>query len=492
TGYANGQYVVDPDPAMRRGPYSTTAAPHPFLASDFHRRSDLCGTCHDVSNPVFTRVGARDYAPGPLDQRADSVGVSWLMPIERTFSEWGHSAFPQGVAAPDFAGSKPGGTVATCEDCHERQVVGQGCNPDSFPNVPTRSDLPFHDMTGGNAWMPMALLGLAGLYPGELDAAAQQRVADRATAMLRKAATLAISTAPLRDSSVITVHVENRAGHKLPTGYPEGRRMWIEVRARDASGAIVYHSGAYDASNATLIRDPDAVVYEKHLGLSPAWAARLGLPAGPSFHFVLNDTIYKDNRIPPRGFTAAAFASFGGAPVDDARPTPRYPDGQYWDDSSFRLPASARSVAVALLYQTTSKEYIEFLRDENQTNDAGQRLYDLWASHGRGEPVLMAYDSIAVVPGTLVGPPLEPLSNPFRGALRLRLRLTAAAAVGLDVFDARGRRVGTRDYGVLGPGIHVLEWDGDDRRGGSAGAGLFWVRVRAGNVSHRLQVARIR
>jgi plastocyanin len=491
TGYANGQYVIDPQLEMRRGPYASTAAPHTFLASDFHRRSDLCGTCHDVSNPVFTRVAGPDYAPGPLDQRADSVGVRWILPIERTFSEWRNSAFPAGVYAPEFAGSKPDGIVSTCESCHEPAVDGRGCNPDSFPNAPIRSDLPFHDMTGGNAWMPMALLGLSGLYPGEIDAAAQQRVAQRATDMLKKAATLQLQTAAAGDSHAVTVTITNHTGHKLPTGYPEGRRMWIEVRARDAGGALVYHSGAYDRPTAALTLDPDAVVYEEHLGLSPAWAASLGLVPGPSFHFVLNDTIYKDNRIPPLGFTAAGFATFGGAPVDDARPSPRYADGQNWDASVFRLPPTARSVAVTLLYQSTSREYAEFLRDENQTNDAGQRLYDLWASHGKSDPVVMAYDSLGLGGSGGGVRALRALSNPFRGALRLQLTLTAAAPVRLEVYDARGRRVSERDYGVLGAGVHVLGWEGDDRRGSRAGAGSFWVRVKAGSVTYRQQVVRI-
>jgi len=492
TGYSNGQYVVDPNAAVRRGPFATTVAPHPFLESDFHRRGDLCGTCHDVSNPVFTRLGAADYAPGPLDQRADSLGVNWLMPIERTFSEWLHSAYPAGVSAPQFAGSKPNGMVSTCQDCHERDVVGQGCNPDSFPNAPTRTDLPFHDMTGGNAWMPMALLGLAGLYPGELDAAAQQRVAQRATEMLQKAAALDLVVEAEGDSFRARVKVTNHAGHKLPTGYPEGRRMWLEVRARDANGAVVYRSGAYDASTGTLDRDADAVVYEKHLGLSPSWAAQLGLSPGPSFHFVLNDTIYKDNRIPPLGYARTAFESFGGAPVDDTRPAPRYADGQYWDETTFRLPAGVRSVAVALRYQSTSREYVEFLRDENHTNGAGQRLYDLWASHGRGEPVVMAYDSLNIAP-TKSGPiALRALTNPFHDALRLELMLSRRAPVELEVFDARGRRLSSQDYGELPPGVHVLRWDGLDRRGASAGPGPFWARVTAGGETASQKVVRVR
>ena len=38
----------------------------------------------------------------------------------------------------------------------------------------------------------------------------------------------------------------NNTGHKLPTGYPEGRRMWLNLRAYDDDGELIYESGAYD------------------------------------------------------------------------------------------------------------------------------------------------------------------------------------------------------------------------------------------------------
>ena len=56
---------------------------------------------------------------------------------------------------------------------------------------------------------------------------------------------------------------------------------------------------------------------------------------GPSFHFVLNNKVFKDNRIPPRGFTNAAYAEFGGGPTSDYS----YADGQYWDETwSYDIP----------------------------------------------------------------------------------------------------------------------------------------------------------
>ena len=226
------------DPTQyRRGPFTDPAAPHPFLASPFHRSSELCGTCHDVSNPAFDRVAGADYAPGPLDQKADSVMSHLLMPLERTYSEWKNSAFPAGVYAPDFAGNKSDGIVASCQDCHLRDVSGTGCND---PAAPLRADLPLHDMMGGNAWMPSVV---AALYPGETDAAALADGAARAVSMLQKAALVDVAVVHEGDSSRADVTVTNRTGHKLPTGYPEGRRMWLHVVARDEGGTVVYESG---------------------------------------------------------------------------------------------------------------------------------------------------------------------------------------------------------------------------------------------------------
>ena len=44
-----------------------------------------------------------------------------------------------------------------------------------------------------------------------------------------------------------------------------------------------------------------------------------------------------------RATAVAAFATFGGAPVDPSHPSPRYPDGQNWDVATFHLPPTARA-----------------------------------------------------------------------------------------------------------------------------------------------------
>jgi hypothetical protein len=385
SSYSNGQYVVDPDP-RKRGPFSDAfgggTVAHSFLASPFHRSSNLCGTCHDVSNPVFDRVGTTsDYTLGTLNEPATMIASHALMPLERTYSEWKHSAFPAGVLAPDFAGNKPDGIVSECQDCHQADVLGRGCNPTNFPSVPNRADLPFHDFTGGNSWVPTIIGQTA--FGSETDPAALSAASNRAIAMLQKAALLDVQLAPQGANWRATVTVTNRTGHKLPTGYPEGRRMWLEVVAKNHAGQEVYHSGAYNAGTGVLTLDPDIVVYEAELGRSTALGS---VPAGPGFHFVLNDRVIKDNRIPPRGFTNSAYDAFGGAPVDATRPAPRYADGQYSDVTIYTLPASTARVDVNLHYQTISKDYADFLH-ANATN--GQEVYDLWEANGRSAPVLM-------------------------------------------------------------------------------------------------------
>jgi hypothetical protein len=57
------------------------------------------------------------------------------------------------------------------------------------------------------------------------------------------------------------------------------------------------------------------------------------------------------------------------------------------------LPFIPDKVDVKLYYQTTSKEYVEFLRDANTTNNAGNTIYNLWVSNGKCPPELMSSQS---------------------------------------------------------------------------------------------------
>lgn len=396
TNYGNGMFVIDPAGAQR-GPFTNAVAPHAIAVSPFHRKAAFCGTCHDVSNPAFSMDANGVYQPNAFDARATNFSPNVIGPVERTFSEWVYSAYNStgGVYAPQFAGNKDGGTVSTCQDCHMRDVTGYGCDTNINDGVTQRNDLPLHDMTGGSTWIPSLLTNL---YPSEVNAAAIQAGIDRATYILENAASIGVSDVGMH----LKVTVTNECGHKLPTGYPEGRRIWVNVRFLGPTNGLVSESGAYDASTGVLTRDTEAKVYEVHPGIDTNIAGIVGVPAGPSLHFVLNNRVYEDNRIPPRGFSNAAYAAFGGAPVGH-----HYDDGQFWDDSLYAIPPGAVRAEVRLYYQSTSKEFVEFLRDENTTNTKGQEMYNLWNANGKCPPTLMSAATQDLVTLNLVNVPVS-------------------------------------------------------------------------------------
>ena len=395
---ADGMYIVDSD-NTKRGPYAETVARHAFWYSPFHKESALCGTCHDVSNPAFSRDPGGKYVPNAFDSAAPSFDPYDLFPVERTYSEWLMSSYnsAEGVYAPQFGGNLD--TVRTCQDCHMRDVTGAGCDKN---DAPIRSDLGLHDMTGGNTFIPTII---DAVFPGETNLEALDSGIVRARRMLQLAASLDVVGTTGSESHQVDVTVTNETGHKLPSGYPEGRRIWLNVRAYDSNNNLVYESGAYDTAAGVLTHDADAKIYEIKPGISTTLAPVVGVPDGPSFHFVLNDTIYSDNRIPPRGFTNADFEMIQSPPVGYS-----YPDGQYWDETQYQVPLATAEVVVTLYYQTTSKEYIEFLRDENVTDDWGTTLYNLWDTNGKSAPEIMNQQTIQLTPVAGNNPPvLDPL-----------------------------------------------------------------------------------
>ncbi len=64
---------------------------------------------------------------------------------------------------------------------------------------------------------------------------------------------------------------------------------------------------------------------------------------------------------------------------------------------------AARPARGALYYQTTSKEYIEFLRNTNldqSPTSRGAVAYDAWVEHGMSAPVAMDEGTIVLSPGS--------------------------------------------------------------------------------------------
>jgi hypothetical protein len=123
-----------------------------------------------------------------------------------------------------------------------------------------------------------------------------------------------------------------------------------------------------------------------------------------TFHFVLNNLVAKDNRIPPYGMRYDDPTSDDDAVARNILPVPgdQYgnpgPGGtyEYWDEVPLNPPANAASAEIRLFYQPTSWEYIQFLYEANNGSVAflaqeGDNLLDAWLATGMAAPYEMAF-----------------------------------------------------------------------------------------------------
>jgi hypothetical protein len=370
-------------PVPRFGPWDYDdfgpSPQHPWAQDlEFLPSSRSCGTCHDVSTER---------------ERVDDRGVGLGVPFneQRTYSEW---------LASDFA--IPGGPeFASCQDCHMPVIDGSilGCN--MFAGQPHPDGGRRHVLVGANATTLRVLKSLYG--SAGTDEVADARF-DESIAwteeFVQTAATVEVEFPEQVDASVgianLPVRVVNHSGHKLPTGYSEGRVMWLEVRAR-YQGELVWSSGAWDPDAKTIEADAQLRRYE-------GVAERLA--DGKSLHLLLNDHWRVDNRIPPKGLSP----SLETDPVGD-----RYTlqaDGTWpnFDEHAYsfagasvvdQTPGAADQleISVRLLYLINTPEYLQVLVDDNVSNQAGVFVRDAFAAVGGPEPILVA-EAIASVPLT--------------------------------------------------------------------------------------------
>lgn len=465
----SGQYFVSQN-SDKRASFADANAKHRMFYSRYHKSKYFCSTCHDVSNPVLQNLGADPAQPLPTETES---AFSYYH-VERTFSEFMLSDYGRQGGAPGigpfapgvFDTSLPGDYIGKCQDCHMRDVSGYGCNKAGSPLRPSgsaehpQSGAPLHDLTGGNAFVSYVL---ASVIPGSpnydavndqllhqgpavltldltqglgVNPAALLAGVDRAKEQLQLAASIEGASF---ENGTLTFRIQNRTGHKLISGFPEGRRMFVNIKAYDSAGVLVHEINPYDYTAGTLkgLSDlaplgpleeyVDELVYEMHPTSSLTGETE-------TFHFVLATGRYKDNRIPPIGFrlneAAARLAEPVWHGVSDAPGgannyfTADEYAGGYDAVSVTTLPANTASVQIDLYYQTTSREYMEFLRDEiNGTGSLtlpagayiaqsdpfftrlkawGNTLWQLWTHNMNvpgAAPFLMAQATVGTPPG---------------------------------------------------------------------------------------------
>lgn len=92
-----------------------------------------------------------------------------------------------------------------------------------------------------------------------------------------------------------------------------------------------------------------------------------------------------------------------------------------------------------------------------------------------------------------VSPVLAPnWPNPFNPRTTLRFDLPAAGRVRLEVYDVRGRLVGSLVDAELPAGRHEAVWDGRDSEGRAMASGSYFARLSAGGEVETVMMGLVR
>lgn len=327
--------------------------------------SDACASCHTV----FTRA---------YDAAGKAVGPK--LPEQVTYLEWRNSVY-----------AAPGATGATCQACHiptgDEDGVPVSAVLSKLPasGLAPRQPLGRHVFLGGNVTMLRVFADDRGWSGASAAPTAFEAQAERTRKNLASAATVTIADARLGAKGLeLDVLVENKAGHKFPTGYPS-RRAWLHVKV-SGPGGVVWESGRSDEFGRIVDRGgrvldtKDAFFPHRDLITSErdvmVYESVLGDESGAVVHRPLQATRYlKDNRLPPLGASkthpdAAITVSYGAE---------RDADFGSSDKVHFVLAgvAGETTVEVELLFQSVRPADLDMLA-EHPTPTA-RVLFDLAA-----------------------------------------------------------------------------------------------------------------
>jgi hypothetical protein len=453
-----GQFYLSTN-ADKRASFADASANHGFKYSRHHKSRYFCSTCHDVSNPILANLNADPESNPEIPLPSETDAAHAYFHVERTFSEFMLSAYGQGDGAAGigpfapgvFKTSKEGNSISMCQDCHLRDSVGVACNkssavlrtgdPDSTESIEhPYSGQPVHDMTGGNIWVSTVLASTSpvsanydavnenlltqgpgvltlDLTAGEgIDPAALLAGAERARQQLTLAADIQdIDYDPSEGD--LSFRIQNQTGHKLISGFPEGRRMFVNIRFF-SQGDLQFEVNPYDSAAGTLkgldhsyTTATDVLPMPLPLGPNEVHVDQLVYEMKPSssltgesktFHFALATDRYKDNRIPPKGFRIneanerLCQPRWGNVDQPDYFTPEEYAGG--FDEialSDYGIVVPDANlidfVEVNLYYQTTSREYIEFLRDE--INGTGNLVLSSPTPSGEANAYVVQSDS---------------------------------------------------------------------------------------------------
>ncbi|HEY0031249.1 MAG TPA: T9SS type A sorting domain-containing protein [Bacteroidia bacterium] len=299
-----------------------------------------CGGCHSIDPSVgYTYSGIIPYDTtlveyGPF--YAPSVGpmqlYEGLTPVYSSHMDQSrvcascHTLVTQSV---DLSGNYTGGYFVeqgtyheyvnsdypansiTCQSCHMPPLSESIIIANGFTGLTPRSPFNQHTFAGANSFM----LNLIKNNKSALGVNVPNKSFDSTiTATLSLLQTKSLNfdlqlVSVTSDTAFFKVKLENKAGHKFPSGYPS-RRAVLQFVVIDAMNDTVFQSGIFNNQYRVIGEDPSFEVHHNIINqsnVSQIYEMAMG-DVSSNFTSVLERAavLLKDNRLPPAGFSSAS------------------------------------------------------------------------------------------------------------------------------------------------------------------------------------------
>lgn len=281
----------------------------------------VCASCHTLITEPF------DLEGNPLDT---------FFVEQALYHEWLNSSYGED------------NDNISCQSCHMPRLEEPVIISSNYKELEPRSPYALHELAGGNAHM----LKLMKENREALGINASPEAFDEtiaATLAMLQQKTLNMEVAVIgqeMDEFLFDITLENRAGHKFPSGYPS-RRAFLEVAVVTEAGDTIFHSGKMDDTYEVLGLDEPFEPHHQEITTPDQVQVYETIVADVNGNFTtVLEYAYrtlKDNRLTPKGFRKDHFTydttQIVGAAVDD--PDFNVEDGEEGsgkDVIHFRIP----------------------------------------------------------------------------------------------------------------------------------------------------------
>lgn len=476
----NGNYVIG-DEKLIYGPYTPEYSFHMEIVTGYSpeyskhiSESEMCATCHTLITQT-------------LDDNGNVIGEFFE---QTSYLEWKNSVFED--------------ANIECQTCHMPALAEPIRMSATPPFILARDTVHLHELVGANTFMLNLLKdnseALGATFTNEAIDSTLKRTKEM---LIGQTVDVSITTDVVYDSLVVKIKLQNKAGHKFPTGYP-ARRSWLNVAVHHNDN-VLFESGEYDADGRisdedetyephydVITKDDQAQIYEQVMG---------DVNKNVTYTLLKAFDQLKDNRLTPIGFTKSdetydTVAIKGVADVDDNFNFNNGMEGSGSDEVTYKVALNGINgsliVDVKLLYQSVNPKFSDHMFSfATEAVNKFQPMFDL-----AEKTPFVVFDTtiVPVVASTLVseGAPEEfalhqNYPNPFNPATTIKysvpFNVKTQRVVSLRIYDSLGKEITVLVNEIQSAGLYQVAWNAENY---SSGVYYYTLSVGENQITKKM------